>query len=80
MSDKEAGWYYVGDGKLRYRDDFGWTEFYMDTADPRARDWPPPKPKTMLQQLREDDARRTAIAPPRRVLSWRRPRPHRSAR
>jgi hypothetical protein len=80
MSDKEAGWYYVGDGKLRYRDDYGWTEFYMDTADPRARDWPPPQPKTLLQQLREDEARRTAISPPRRVLHWRRPRAHRSAR
>lgn len=80
MNDKPAGWYYVGDGKLRYRDDYGWTEFYLDATDPRAQHWPPPRPKTLLQQLREDEARRAAIAPPRRVLSWRRPRPHRSVR
>ena len=56
MNDKSAGWYYIGDGTLRYRDDYGWTEYYMDTKDPRAQDWPPPKPKTLLQQLREDEA------------------------
>jgi len=62
VSDKPAGWYYVGDGKLRYRDDYGWTEFYMETSDPRAKKWPPPTPKTMLQQVREDEARRAAEA------------------
>ena len=62
MSEKPAGWYYIGDGTLRYRDDYGWTEYYMDTKDPRAQDWPPPKPKTMLQQLREDEAARSAAA------------------
>ena len=69
MSDKEAGWYYIGDGTLRYRDDYGWTDFYKDSDYPRAKNWPPPKPKTLIQQFREDEARRTAIAPPRRVLS-----------
>ena len=62
MSEKPAGWYYIGDGMLRYRDDYGWTEYYLDTEDPRAEDWPPPKPKTMLQQLREDEAARSAAA------------------
>ncbi|WP_147068254.1 hypothetical protein [Terrabacter aerolatus] len=62
MSDKPAGWYYVGDGTLRYRDDYGWTDYYMDTKDPRARDWPPPKPKTLLQQLREAEAARSLAA------------------
>ena len=62
MNDKPAGWYYVGDGTLRYRDDYGWTEYYMDTKDPRAQDWPPPKPKTLLQQLREDEATRAAAS------------------
>ena len=61
MTEKPAGWYYVGDGTLRYRDDYGWTEYYMDTKDPRAQDWPPPKPKTMLQQLREDEAARSSL-------------------
>ena len=60
MSEKPAGWYYIGDGKLRYRDDYGWTEFYMETKDPRAQKWPPPTPKTMLQQVREDEAKRSA--------------------
>ena len=62
MSEKPAGWYYIGDGKLRYRDDYGWTEFYMETKDPRAQRWPPPTPKTMLQQVREDEAKREAEA------------------
>ncbi|WP_344066376.1 hypothetical protein [Terrabacter lapilli] len=57
MNDhKPAGWYYVGDGKLRYSDDYGWTDFYMETTDPRTRDWPPPPPQTLLGQLREDKA------------------------
>jgi hypothetical protein len=59
MNEKRPGWYYVGDGKLRYRDDYGWTEFYMETSDPRAGRWPPPTPKTMLQQVREDEAARS---------------------
>ena len=60
MSEKPAGWYYIGDGKLRYRDDYGWTEFYMETKDPRAKKGPPPTPKTMLQQVREEEAQRSA--------------------
>ncbi|GAB2766290.1 hypothetical protein GCM10027039_29130 [Terrabacter koreensis] len=78
MNEKPAGWYYVGNSNLRYRDDYGWTEFYMDTTDPRARDWPPPEPRAMLQQLRQDE-KRAAIATPRRVLSWRRRRGQRPA-
>jgi hypothetical protein len=62
MSDKPAGWYYVGKGKLRYRDDYGWTEFYMDATDPRAQRGTPPTPKTMLQQVREEEAKRSAAA------------------
>ena len=62
MNDKPAGWYYIGDGTLRYRDDYGWTEYYMDTKDPRAQDWPPPQPKTLLQQLREDEAARSVAS------------------
>ncbi len=54
MNEKPAGWYYVGGGKLRYRDDHGWTEFFMDTNDPRARDWPPPGPQIMLHLLQEE--------------------------
>src|SRR6476469_6698518 len=54
MNDKPEGWYYVGDGKLRYRDDYGWTDYYMDTSDPRAAAWPPPAPRTMLHDLREE--------------------------
>lgn len=56
MNDtKPAGWYYIGDGKLRYRDDYGWTDYYMDTSDPRAREWPPPAPRTLLQEPHEDE-------------------------
>jgi hypothetical protein len=73
MSEKPAGWYYVGDGKLRYRDDYGWTEFYLDTTDPRAAKWPPPKPRTMLQQVRDEEAQRpTRVSKRRGVLRGRR--------
>jgi hypothetical protein len=69
MSDKPAGWYYAGDGKLRYRDDDGWTEFYMEMSDPRARDWPPPTPQSLLRKLREEEVARSA-APGTRRRSW----------
>ena len=77
MSEKPAGWYYVGDGKLRYRDDYGWTAFYMDTTDPRAQSWPPPAPRTMLQQVRDEEAARSKQATSRRGIfrSRRQPRP-----
>ncbi|XGX79503.1 hypothetical protein LQK93_02316 [Terrabacter sp. BE26] len=60
MNDKPAGWYYVGDGKLRHRDNHGWTDFYMETADPRTLDWPPPDPKTLLGVVREEGSREAA--------------------
>ncbi|EWS99696.1 hypothetical protein N865_21515 [Intrasporangium oryzae NRRL B-24470] len=55
-ADKPEGWYYVGDGKLRYRDDRGWTSHYMSTKDPAAAKWPPPPPRTFLQQVLDDQA------------------------
>ena len=72
MSEKPAGWYYVGDGKLRYRDDYGWTEFYMDTTDPRAQSCPPPKPRTMLQQVRDEERQRSTEAQRRSIFRGRR--------
>src|SRR5690349_17218008 len=65
MNDKPAGWYYVGDGKLRYRDDYGWTDHYMDTSDPRAGEWPPPSPTTLLNQASEERAVGRAATLPR---------------
>jgi hypothetical protein len=71
MSEKPAGWYYIGDGQLRYRDEYGWTEFVMDTNDPRARDWPPPTPRTMLQQVRDAEAaRESQHRKTRRRFGW----------
>ena len=40
----EPGWYYVGEGQLRYHDEHGWTDHYVDTNDIRGLDWPPPRP------------------------------------
>ena len=68
MNDKHAGWYYVGDGKLRYRDDYGWTEFYMDTTDPRAAEWPPPDPDALLRKIRAEEARGIEVLPRKRKL------------
>ena len=48
----EPGWYYVGRGQLRYRDEVGWTAYEMDTRDVRAAEWPPPTPSEMLADLR----------------------------
>lgn len=63
MNDKPAGWYYVGDGKLRYRDDHGWTEFRMSTTDPRAAKWPPPDPEALLRKLEAEEAPRLQVPP-----------------
>jgi hypothetical protein len=41
----------------------------METKDPRAQKWPPPTPKTMLQQVREEEAKRSAEAAQGRT-SW----------
>jgi hypothetical protein len=58
----EPGWYYVGKGQLRYRDEVGWTAYEMDTRDVRAAEWPPPTPAEMLTELRtvgsEESSRR----------------------
>jgi hypothetical protein len=74
---KEPGWYYVGGGQLRYHDEFGWTEFEMDTHDDRALDWPPPAPSTILRSMRaEEDPHAVAAAPRGGFVRglWRRPR------
>lgn len=63
--EKPAGWYYVGDGKLRYRDDNGWTDYFMPTTDPLAAKWPPPppaRPKSYVEWVEEDMAARQAQA------------------
>ena len=44
----EPGWYYVGKGQLRYRDEHGWTDHYVDANDIRGLDWPPPRPGEFL--------------------------------
>ena len=74
MSEKPAGWYYVGVGKLRYRDEYGWTDYYLATTDPRAQSWPPPTPMTMLQQVREEERARATLQQKRRGFlgRWRR--------
>ena len=44
MKQKPPGWYYVGEIRLRYLDEDGWTDHYVDTDDIRGLDWPPPCP------------------------------------
>jgi len=61
----EPGWYYVGDGKLRYRDEFGWTSEEMDTRDDRAAEWPPPSPEQLQVSLQGGQAQR--VPPGRRA-------------
>jgi len=64
----EPGWYYVGEGRLRYRDEHGWTAFEMDTQDGRAAEWPPATPDEMLAELRAQDAEQSVrIRRPRGV-------------
>lgn len=56
---KRPGWYYTTDGRLRYHDDLGWTEYYMEFDEVRALDGSPPPPMTMLDQVK---ARETQVA------------------
>ncbi|MHA3835640.1 hypothetical protein ACXR8F_07945 [Terrabacter sp. AAH1] len=58
-SNTEPGWYYVGKGQLRYRDEAGWTAYEMDTRDVRASEWPPATPAEMVQELRNSDSEPT---------------------
>ena len=58
-SHTEPGWYYVGKGQLRYRDEAGWTAYEMDTRDVRASQWPPPTPSEMVRELRTIGADQT---------------------
>lgn len=43
MNDK-SGWFYVGNGLLRYRDESGWTEHFLEAESVRGFDGPPPPP------------------------------------
>jgi hypothetical protein len=62
MSDKPAAWYYVGEGRLRYRDDYGWTEFYLDASEQAGMSWPPPAPGEVLRELEIAEASQTSEA------------------
>ena len=43
--EREAGRVVLrGCRQAPYRDDNGWTEFFLDTTEPRAQSWPPPAP------------------------------------
>lgn len=59
-STTQPGWYYVGGGQLRYRDEAGWTAYEMDTRDVRAAEWPPATPAEMLQELRASGPTRSS--------------------
>lgn len=44
MGDNGRGWFYVGDGWLRYRDEHGWSGHYVSADSVRGFDGPPPGP------------------------------------
>jgi hypothetical protein len=48
MNDR-PGWFYVGDGLLRYRDEGGWTEHFLEAELVRGLDGPPPPPAVALE-------------------------------
>ncbi|MER7072525.1 hypothetical protein [Terrabacter sp. NPDC000476] len=41
----EPGWYYAGEGLLRFRDEHGWTSDVLLAEDIRGLEWPPPPPE-----------------------------------
>lgn len=38
MPEQKLGWFYVGNGKLRYKDNSGWTDQYQDLDGPPVTD------------------------------------------
>jgi hypothetical protein len=67
---KTRGWYYTAEGRLRYHDDEGGTEYYLTFDQVRNMQGPPPPPLTMLDQVM---ARQSSTDPPRVPVSfWRR--------
>ncbi|MGN6753515.1 MAG: hypothetical protein ACTHJJ_13310 [Intrasporangium sp.] len=42
--NNKSGWFYVGEGLLRYRDEGGWTEHFLEAESVRGFDGPPPPP------------------------------------
>jgi hypothetical protein len=45
MPEQEPGWFYIGNGQLRYKDSEGWTDQYEDLDGPaRTPDVGPPEP------------------------------------
>jgi len=70
---KRPGWYYTQEGRLRYHDEDGWTEYYLSFDEIRNQDGQPPPPMTMLDQVRAQEAQRGATLRPRRTRRlWRR--------
>jgi hypothetical protein len=67
--DKRPGWYYMADGRLRYHDEDGWTEYFLDFEQVRAMDGQPPPPMTMLDQVL---ARKASVRRERPLPWWRR--------
>jgi len=46
MGVDKPGWYYVGNGQLRYMDADGWTDQYKKIDDPYKKiNDPPPQPE-----------------------------------
>jgi hypothetical protein len=73
VMNNKPGWYYTADGRLRYRDEDGWTEYYVDFDEIRGEVGSPPPPMTMLEQVRAREAQLRASKPRRRRrLGWRR--------
>ena len=75
--NNRPGWYYTQDGRLRYRDESGWTEHYLDFDKVRTMQGPPPPPQTMLEQVLARQAELTAQGSRRsRRRKWRPRRRH----
>lgn len=60
---KRPGWYYTAEGRLRYHDENGWTEYYLDFDQVRNLEGPPPPPTTMLDEVLARQARLAASKP-----------------
>jgi ferric-dicitrate binding protein FerR (iron transport regulator) len=67
MREDEPGWFYIGNGQLRYKDSVDWTERYQDidevaAARPMNSGSPGPAEAAPRPAMREPRRRRSAVA------------------
>lgn len=63
MNSKTTGWFYVGEGLLRYRDERGRSGHYLEAESVRGTDGSPPAPPAFTYESGFDEAAVAASQP-----------------